>query len=153
VSGELDVLRRFGRRRSTSEQCDFCSRVLADDHQHLIEPATRRLMCVCDACAVLFQAGHAKYKRVPRRGRCLPDFQLTDDRWDSLLIPIGLAFFSSSSPAGRTIALYPSPAGPTESLLPLDVWDEIVRDNPAIARLEPDVEALVVNRLGTPFEY
>ena len=46
------------------------------------------------------------------------------------------------------IALYPSPAGPVESLLPLDAWDEIVLENPALRRLQSDVEALLVSRVG-----
>ncbi|MBA3884921.1 MAG: hypothetical protein H0X67_04190 [Acidobacteria bacterium] len=142
------VLRRFARRRDTSEHCELCSNRVAAEHQHLIEPATRRLSCVCDACAVLFSDGHAKYKRVPRDIRVLPDFQITDAQWDSLLIPIEMAFFYDSSQAGHIVALYPSPAGPTESLLPLETWQDIVRDNPVLARMEPDVEALVVNRLG-----
>jgi hypothetical protein len=46
------------------------------------------------------------------------------------------------------VALYPSPAGPTESLLTLDTWEEIVRANPILEQMEPDVEALLVNRVG-----
>jgi hypothetical protein len=65
-----------------------------------------------------------------------------------LLIPIQLAFFFHSSPAGRVIALYPSPAGPTESLLDLAVWDEIAQDNPAVKSMSPDVEGLLVNRIA-----
>lgn len=154
-AGELDrrddafsVLRRFAARRPAAERCEFCSHVVAEDHQHVVEPPTRRLVCVCDACAVLFSGEHPRFRRVPRSVRVLRDFQITDAQWDSLLIPIGMAFFYHSSPAGRTVALYPSPAGPTESLLPLETWQDIVRDNPVLARMQPDVEALVVNRLG-----
>jgi hypothetical protein len=82
------------------------------------------------------------------RIRALPGFRITDAQWDSLLIPIEMAFFYDSSVAERTVAIYPSPAGATESLLPLETWQDIVRDNPELARMEPDVEALVVNRLG-----
>ena len=46
------------------------------------------------------------------------------------MIPINLAFFFHSSPAGQVVAVYPSPAGPTESLLHLDAWDEIVAGQP-----------------------
>jgi hypothetical protein len=46
------------------------------------------------------------------------------------------------------MALYPSPAGATESLLPLDAWQEIAADHPAVRAMQPDVEALLVNRLG-----
>jgi hypothetical protein len=44
--------------------------------------------------------------------------------------------------------MYPSPAGATESLLPLEAWSSIVQANPALNHLEPDVEALLVNRVG-----
>lgn len=40
-----------------------------------------------------------KYRRVPRRVRYLPEFQLTDAQWDSLAIPIQMAFFFHSTPA------------------------------------------------------
>ncbi len=153
--GELDrrgdafsVLRRFAARRVAAEQCEFCSHAVAADHQHVVEPATRRLVCVCDACAVLFSGDHPRFRRVPRSVRVLRDFRMTEAQWDGLLIPIGMAFFYESSQAGRMVALYPSPAGPTESLLPLETWQDIVRDNAVLARMQPDVEALVANRLG-----
>jgi hypothetical protein len=57
-----------------------------------------------------------------------------------------MAFFFHRSDAGRVVAYYPSPAGPTESLLELDAWDELERANPVLRTLEPDVEALLVNR-------
>ena len=142
----FSVLRRFARRPAAGEQCELCSRAVAPEHPHLIEPAARRLLCVCDACAILFPGGHAKYKRVPRDIRYLRDFRLTDAQWDSLLIPIEMAFFYESSRPGRVVAVYPSPAGPTESLLPLETWNEVVADNPVLATLAPDVEALVANR-------
>jgi len=127
----------------------MCSLELAPAHQHLIDPASRKLMCACDPCAILFSDRQdAKYRRVPRRIRSLPDFRMTDGQWDSLMIPIRLAFFFHSTPDGRVIALYPSPAGPTESLLGLEAWDEIVKENPILKELEPDVEALLVNRVG-----
>jgi hypothetical protein len=47
----------------------------------------------------------------------------------------------------------PSPAGATESLLSLESWQEIVALNPEIETMEPDVEALLVNRVGDRAEY
>jgi hypothetical protein len=41
----------------------------------------------------------------------------------------------------------------TESLLPLAAWDSLVAHNPILANMEPDVEALLVNRVGTKREY
>jgi hypothetical protein len=145
----FDLLRRFVRRPSTAERCEMCSAELVADHQHLLEPASRKLICACDACAILFNnQGQAKYKRVPRGVRLLADFRLSDAQWDSLMMPINMAFFFKSTPQGRVMALYPSPAGATESLLSFDTWDEIALDNPALREMEPDVEALLVNRIG-----
>jgi hypothetical protein len=145
----FDVLRRFARRPSTAERCEMCSQELASSHQHLLDPANRKIICACDACAVLFgNQGSTKYKRVPRRIRFLRDFRLTDSQWDGLMMPINMAFFFRSTPQNRVIALYPSPAGATESLLSFDTWDEIAVENPVLGGMEPDVEALLVNRIG-----
>ncbi len=43
-------------------------------------------------------------------------------------------------------AYYPSPMGATESLLRLEAWKELEAANPVLATLEPDVEALLVDR-------
>ena len=143
------TLRQFIREKAPVESCELCSVALAASHHHLIEPASRKLVCACDACAILFSGQQGtKYRRVPRLIRYLPDFRMTDAQWDSLMIPIRLAFFFNSTPDGRVIALYPSPAGPTESLLGLESWNEILQDNPILKEMEPDVEALLVNRVG-----
>jgi hypothetical protein len=103
---------------------------------------------------VLFsgQAG-TKYKRVPREARILSDFHLTDGQWDGLMVPIDMAFFFYSTPLGKLVALYPSPAGPTESLLSLESWEEVAAVNPILNKMEPDVEALLVNRVRGAREY
>ena len=108
-------LRRFVRPRAVAaERCELCAAELPSGHQHLIEPQTRQLVCACQPCAILFSGQtDTKYRRVPQRVRPLPDFRLTDAQWDGLSIPIGMAFFFRSSPAGKTLALYPSPAGAT----------------------------------------
>ena len=149
----LGTLRRFSSvRRSPSrpmEQCELCSAGLAQEHPHLVELTSRQILCTCDACAMLFDGmERTKYKRVSRRAQYLPDFEMTDGQWESLLIPINMAFFFGSSNEGRVIALYPSPAGAVESLLPLEAWNEIAASNRALSRLLPDVEALLVNRVG-----
>ena len=69
------------------------------------------------------------------------------------MLPINLAFFFKSTADGKQVALYPSPAGPTESLLALDTWDEIVQDNAILKEMEPDTEALLVNRVGSTRQY
>jgi hypothetical protein len=147
-NGPFASLRDLVRRREPRERCDICGVGLQPDHHHLIEPVARKLVCTCDACAILFpQGAETKYKRVPRRVRLLRDFQLTDGQWDSLLIPIGMAFFLESSAEKKILAFYPSPAGATESMLSLDAWNDIVEENPLLKDMESDVEALLVNRL------
>jgi hypothetical protein len=59
-----------------------------------------------------------------------------------------MAFFLKNSLENRVIALYPSPAGATESLLELESWNDIVAHNPVLNGMEVDVEGLLVNRLG-----
>jgi hypothetical protein len=146
----FESLRQFARRpRRQVEQCEMCSAELRTEHPHLIDLTQRRMHCACDACAMLF-SGRAgtKYRRVPRDIRLLSNFQISDAEWDSLLIPINLAFFFQNSVDSRVSALYPSPAGATESLLPLEAWTSIVQSNPILNKMEPDVEAFLVNRVG-----
>ena len=154
IGSPLSVLRKFVRPRAPAERCELCSAELAPEHEHLVDITNRQLTCACQACAILFSGKSSqKYRRVPRRIRYLADFELTDAQWDSLLIPIGMAFFFNSSVAGKVIALYPSPAGATESLLDFESWDEIRRENPLLDEMEPDTEALLVNRIRGAAEY
>ena len=145
----VGVLRQFARKPRPAERCELCGVEVASQHPHLLDPVARKLACACGACALLF-SNHsaARYKRVPRLVRLLPNFHMTDAQWDSLMIPINMAFFFRSSPEARVVAMYPSPAGATESLLSLEAWNEIAEDNPALQQMEPDVEALLVNRIG-----
>jgi hypothetical protein len=48
------------------------------------------------------------------------------------------------------VALYPSPAGATESELHFETWSRLVAMNPVLRELEPDAEALIVNRTADP---
>lgn len=146
-------LQRFARTRPpvpgvVDEFCELCAAPIAPRHSHLVEPDKGRMLCVCRACAMLL--GHReddRFRAVPERGRILQDFRLSDAEWDKLGIPIGLAFFFHSTPQGRVLAFYPGAAGPTESLLELGAWSQLATDNPALAELLPDVEALLVNRI------
>ncbi len=77
----------------------------------------------------------------------LNGFALDDDLWAKFQIPIGLAFFMLRERGQGVLALYPSPAGATESELHLAAWDELVAANPALGDLEAEVEALIVDRI------
>jgi hypothetical protein len=148
------ALRKFTRGRPAAESCELCSALLLPDHEHLVEPATQRIVCACTACAILFSGQpSARYRRMPRDSSLLNDFRLTDAQWEKLRLPINLAFFFHSTRAGRVVAVYPSPAGGMESLLTLEAWLELEQENPILRELEPDVEALLVNRLGQSREH
>jgi hypothetical protein len=149
-------LRQFARRRNSEvqERCELCTAGLGTVHQHLLDPQKREILCACDGCAILFcgQDG-AHFLRVPRRIRRFEEFQMADLQWEALMVPINLAFFFRDTASGRVTAMYPSPAGATESLLRLESWAEIASQNPELQTMEPDVEALLVNRVGDSAEY
>lgn len=133
--------------RPAQEKCELCSVRLGPDHRHLLETRTRKIVCTCNACAMRFEGVlDGRFKIIPRDARALPDFKINDAEWERLSLPINLAFFFYNTPNEKMVAMYPSPAGATESLLPLTAWDSLVRQNPALNEMQPDVEALLVNR-------
>lgn len=135
--------------RAAGEQCEFCGAAIAAEHGHLADLPRRALLCVCRACYLLFThdgAGGARFRAVPTRYVMLPEFAAARESWEALDLPIGLAFFFRNSATGRTTAFYPSPAGATESELPLGSWDALARAVPALGTLAADVEALLVRR-------
>jgi hypothetical protein len=130
-------------------RCDVCGEPLEPQHRHIADIENRRLLCACRACQILFDrtaAGGGHFRLIPERARALPDFLLDDAGWAALRIPVDMAFFIFSTPAGRVVALYPGPLGATESLLELDAWADLERANPVLGDMEADVEALLVNR-------
>lgn len=131
------------------ERCELCNAPIDPQHRHLLDLRSRELMCACQACSLLFDRGAAggdHFKLVPDRVTSLVDFELGDPAWESLRIPVDIAFFFRNSEEGRTMAFYPSPMGPTESQLGLEAWAEIEAANPVLATMAADVEALLVNR-------
>jgi hypothetical protein len=143
------VRRSAAEQEATAERCELCGDAIPPEHRHLLDLRNRELMCACRACKILFDSGAAgggHYRLVPDRRLHFPGFVLDDVAWAELRIPVDMAFFFHSSAEGRVVAYYPSPAGPTESLLELDAWQQIERANPPLLDLEADVEALLVNR-------
>jgi len=151
--GIFAKLRCLTKSYNQSEQCEYCSVAVGAQHRHILEIASRKISCTCDACALLFENAMGGRKLIPRDSRALSGFQMTDAEWESLGLPIGLAFFFRSSATRRVVGMYPSPAGATESLLPLRSWQALEQANPCLLELEADVEALLVNRIGTAREY
>jgi hypothetical protein len=159
-------LRRFAEEESekaakaaaeaAQEHCDLCGEPIPPEHRHLLEISTREMMCACRPCSILFDkeaASEGRYRLVPDRRLFLEDFEMSDAQWDSLRIPVDMAFFFYSTPAERVVAFYPSPMGPTESLLKLSAWEELERCNPVLEGMDRDVEALLVNRVRGARDY
>jgi Family of unknown function (DUF5947) len=149
----LDVLRQFTRRREMrppAEQCELCSAEIPAHHRHLLDISRRSIVCACIPCSILFSdpgAGHGKYRLIPSRYLLLQDFQMTDEQWDDLMIPVNMVYIFHNTSAKRVMAFYPSPAGAMESTLTLEGWDALISSNPVLNELESDVEALLINRV------
>jgi hypothetical protein len=145
-----DVLARVRASRSAplpaGERCEMCAEVIADEHQHVVNVEGRHLMCVCRGCYLLFTDTQAalRYRAVPDRYLLFEDFALDRRHWEGLQIPVGLAFFFRNSTLGRVVALYPGPAGATESELDLSAWQEIRATDPRVDLPAEDTEALLV---------
>jgi hypothetical protein len=156
----LQALRQFARKRepsrSLAEHCELCSEVIPEDHRHLLDLNNHALLCACQACSLLFSeegAGSGKYRLIPRRYLSLPDFHMTDELWDELMIPVNMVYIFRASKDNRIMAFYPSPAGATESQLTLERWEELMSNNPFLHEMEPDVEALLINRVRDAREH
>jgi hypothetical protein len=150
MAGAYDVISRIRANRRAplpaGERCEMCAEPIHDEHQHVVNVAGRQLMCTCRGCYLLFSDPHAelKYRAVPDRYLRFPDFALDRRGWESLQIPVGLAFFFKNSALGKTVAFYPGPAGATESELDMDAWDSISGADTSLDMLAHDVEALLV---------
>ncbi len=162
AAAPIGALRRFAHKPAPErapvgrEHCELCSEIIPTEHRHLLDLTNRALVCVCQACALLFSeegAGAGKYKLVSRRHLSLAAFHMTDQQWDELQIPVNMAFIFRSSGSKHVMAFYPSPAGATQSLLDLDGWELLQQQNPLLRTMEPDVEALLINRVQNMREH
>jgi hypothetical protein len=134
------------------EHCDLCGTTVPSDHRHMLNLYERQIVCVCEGCWGL-KSGDDEFRPTGHRTVWLEGFQLPEELWAQFRIPIGLAFFMFSSVTNCIVALYPSPAGATESELHFETWERIVGLNPVLRDLEPDAEALIVNRMADPAQF
>jgi hypothetical protein len=155
AAGERDVALGDGDVAATErdvELCDLCGTTIPEDHRHLLHLAERRIVCVCEACWGM-RGGEGDFRPTGQRTLWLERLDIPDDLWASFQIPIGLAFFMQSTVTDCVVAMYPSPAGATESELHFESWGRMLELNPVLARMEPDIEGLIVNRLADPPNY
>ena len=134
-----------------AERCEMCREVLSERHGHVVDLERRSLACTCRACYLLFThegAAGGRYRAVPEHVYHDPGRPLTDADWNELQIPVAMAFFFYNSALDRVVAGYPSPGGATECELDLAAWDRLAAAYPLLGALAPDVEAILVNRVG-----
>ncbi len=134
------------------ERCDLCNTTVPSDHRHMLNLYERQIVCVCESCWAL-RSGEPDFRPTGTRMLWLEGFQLPEELWAQFRIPIGLAFFMHSTVTNCIVAMYPSPAGATESELHFETWSRLVAMNPVLRDLEPDAEALIVNRISDPPAY
>jgi Family of unknown function (DUF5947) len=135
-----------------AEYCDLCSIEIPPKHEHLLHLSDRRILCVCATCWAQ-RSADPELRPTGNRTVFLDGFSMSDEIWARLQVPIGLAFFMDSTSVNAVVAMYPSPAGATESELDLSAWQDLKDINPVLESLEPDAEALVVNRISEPAMY
>ncbi|MFN2490881.1 MAG: DUF5947 family protein [Actinomycetota bacterium] len=143
------------RKKRPGEECEMCATPIPEEHSHVVNLASRNLLCTCRGCYLLFTHGGAargKYRAVPDRYLFDPAFRMSEAQWQMIQIPVSMAFFFFNSALEKVVAFYPSPAGATESLLSLESWEDVIRKNPAFTALTPDVEALLIVRADEGFE-
>jgi hypothetical protein len=136
--------------RALEERCELCGAEIAAAHSHVVNLDSRALLCACRSCYLLFThggAGGGRFKAAPERYQRLSELRFSSAQWDRLQIPVGVAFFFFNSSVNRIAAFYPSPAGATESLLPLEMWGALVTENPLLSSMAADVEALLLRNL------
>ena len=148
----LATLRRISTTRPQvvpGERCEMCAEPIAEEHQHVVGLESRSLMCTCRG---VLPALHRPGRHPALPGGAgplllLPRLHPRRRRVGRPADP-GRAWPSCfrNSVQDRVVAFYPSPAGATESELPLDAWDRIVEANPQLGLLLPDVEALLIHR-------
>lgn len=68
-------------------------------------------------------------------------------------MPINAAFFQFDTLAGEIVAVYPGAEGAVRAELTDDQWSALREENPVLADMQADVEALLVNRIGIAREY
>ena len=137
---------------ASTATCELCPIGIGEDHRHLLHLVERRIVCVCETCWSM-RSGDPEFRPPGSRTLWLEDFDIADEIWSSFQIPIGLAFLMRSSVSRGVVALYPSPVGATESELELTAWDALCAANPVLDQMEPDAEALIVNRTADVHQY
>ncbi len=144
-SNWVATVRGFVNPKAGVETCEFCSNPLSPQHHHLLEILTRRFFCACEGCALTLET-NTRFRAVFPMTTRLDHFNLSDAEWESMQLPIDIVFFFLSGDSDRAVAIYPGPAGATESALSDHAWASLMAVDPSLADMTPHVEALLINR-------
>jgi len=123
--------RSTAEREAVLEHCELCGVPIGGEHRHVLEVSTRDVKCACRPCGLLFERAE-RMRLIPTDVRRIEPLELD---WEALRLPVDIAFFFRTG--GVMKAFYPSPMGPTESLLPVEIP----------VALEDEVQALLVDRV------
>jgi len=138
----------LGMTRLTAVQCEMCAAPLVEKQRHLLDLAHHTLLSICPACARSFGprgANASLYRLIPTRHLALLDFQAADDSWAG---PVKVICLLRANETGSVLAVYLDPSGVRESIFDLDRWKTLRAANPLLESLEPDVETLLLQRMG-----
>jgi hypothetical protein len=137
------VIRRGASRAEPKEErCGLCAAPVPERHRHVLDEQREELMCVCQACGLLFEreaAGRGHYRLVPEHRERVVELDT-----GGLGVPVGLVFFVPDGD-GHVTAHYPSAIGNTHSEVDEHIWRGLVERCPALGELTPGVQALLVN--------
>lgn len=135
---------RAARSADAPERCALCAEPLPEAHRHLVDRREGGVACACRACALLFDRADADlpYRTVPERVLVDPGLVLRVEEWAETGLPVHLAFVVRVGEGWR--AWMPGPAGATEAEPSSEALSALAERTPLVARLEPEVEALLV---------
>jgi len=139
----IAALRRFAAARGA---CELCGRAVGDRHPHAADVAGRTLRCCCTDCHGRLPATEGPLRAVPDR---VVSGTADEAAWDAVDAPVALVFMLLDD-HGHATAFYPSPAGPTESLLPRASWSTLMERVALATDLVPEVEALLLDKRRRP---
>ena len=141
--------------RAGEERCELCGTTLSHHHGHVVDSDKRSIVCACRPCYLLFTAPGAaggRYRAVPERVHHDPAHPLSTVDWESLQVPVGIAFFFRNSALDCVVASYPSPGGATECELDLTEWARLADTYPLLRMPVDDLEGILVNRTAEGIE-
>ena len=134
--------------REAQEHCDLCSEPIPPEHRHLLDLETRELRCACRraACCSTARAPAAGTTPGPRPAAAAGRLRARRRAWEELRIPVDMAFFFHRARGRARRRLLPGADGRDRVAARAARLGGDRGRQPRARGMEPDVEALLVNR-------